>query len=151
MRKFLLQGCCSAFMVQISERNLKPLWNSWFLAKMQVYSLKCYQKLNFITDLLLRWMLTMVKSIHVLENEEYLSQEKYSPWTKNVLEVLKMLILWYHLLWLKEHYKILNHSVINPFQANIPILYPLKTTENLYFSGIFRGYKMGTLAWNGLI
>ena len=35
--------------------------------------------------------------------------------------------------------------------ANVPILYPLKTPENLDFSGVFRGYKMGTLARNGLI
>ena len=29
--------------------------------------------------------------------------------------------------------------VINPFLINIPILYPLKTQENSYFSGVFRG------------
>ena len=39
---------------------------------------------------------------------------------------------------------------INPFLANVPILYPLKTSETLWFSGVFRGYKMGTLAGNGL-
>ena len=37
-----------------------------------------------------------------------------------------------------------------PFLANVSILYPLKTPENLWFSGIFRGYKMGLLARNGL-
>ena len=37
---------------------------------------------------------------------------------------------------------------INPFLANVPILYPLKTPENL---GAFSGYKMGTLARNGLM
>ena len=41
-------------------------------------------------------------------------------------------------------------SVLNPFLANVPILYPLKTPENLWFSEVFRGYKMGTLARNGL-
>ena len=40
--------------------------------------------------------------------------------------------------------------LINPFLANVPILYHLKTPENLWFSGVFRGYKMGTLARNGL-
>ena len=35
---------------------------------------------------------------------------------------------------------------INPFYANLPFLYPLKTTENPWFSGIFRGYTNGTLA-----
>ena len=40
---------------------------------------------------------------------------------------------------------------INPFQANAPILYLLQTPENLWFSGVFTGYKMWTLAWNGLI
>ena len=39
----------------------------------------------------------------------------------------------------------------NPFLANVPILYPLKTPENQRFSGVFRGYKMGTLARNGLM
>ena len=38
---------------------------------------------------------------------------------------------------------------INPFLANVPILYLLKTPE-IRFSGVFRGYKMGTLARNGL-
>ena len=40
---------------------------------------------------------------------------------------------------------------VNPFPANVPILHSLKTTENQRFSGIFRGYKMGILARNGLI
>ena len=39
---------------------------------------------------------------------------------------------------------------INPLQANVPFLYPLKTSENQKFSDIFRGYRKGTLAWNGL-
>ena len=38
---------------------------------------------------------------------------------------------------------------VNSFQANVPILYPLKTPENR-FSGVFKGCKMGTLARNGL-
>ena len=40
--------------------------------------------------------------------------------------------------------------LLNPFLANIPILYPLKTPENQRLSGVFRGYKMQTLARNGL-
>ena len=39
---------------------------------------------------------------------------------------------------------------INPFLANIPALYLLKTPENIWFSGVFRGYKMGKLTSNGL-
>ena len=38
-------------------------------------------------------------------------------------------------------------DLFNPFLVNVPILYPLKTPENLW---VFRGYKMGTLARNGL-
>ena len=37
--------------------------------------------------------------------------------------------------------------LINPFVANVPILYRLKTPR---FAGIFRGYKIGTLVKNGL-
>ena len=42
-------------------------------------------------------------------------------------------------------------SSLNPFLINAPILYPLKTPENQRFSDVFRGYKIGTLARNGLI
>ena len=41
--------------------------------------------------------------------------------------------------------------VFNTFLAYVPILYTLKTRENLWFSGVFRGYKMGTLVRNGLM
>ena len=40
--------------------------------------------------------------------------------------------------------------LVNRFPANGPTLHPLKTLENLCLSGVFRGYKMGTLAGNGL-
>ena len=46
---------------------------------------------------------------------------------------------------------IYNSEKSNPFLANAPILYPLKTPENERFSDVFRGYKLGTLATNGLI
>ena len=35
---------------------------------------------------------------------------------------------------------------INPFLANVLILYPLKTPENLWFPGVPLRYKMATLA-----
>ena len=35
---------------------------------------------------------------------------------------------------------------MNTFLANFPILYPLKTGENLWFSDTFKEYKIGTLA-----
>ena len=47
--------------------------------------------------------------------------------------------------------KLNNSSFINPFQASISFLYPLKTSENHRFSDIFRGHRNGTLTWNGLI
>ena len=41
--------------------------------------------------------------------------------------------------------------ILNPFLTIALILYPLKATEKLWFSGVFRGYIIGTLARNGLI
>ena len=38
----------------------------------------------------------------------------------------------------------------NPILSNVTISYPLKTPENLWFSGVFRGYEIGTLARNEL-
>ena len=40
---------------------------------------------------------------------------------------------------------------MDPFLANVPKLYPLKTPENQKVFGVFRGYKMGTMARNSLI
>ena len=40
---------------------------------------------------------------------------------------------------------------INQFRANALILHPLKIPEFYRFSSVFRGYKIGTLARNGLI
>ena len=37
-----------------------------------------------------------------------------------------------------------------PFQANVPFLQPLKTSEKRYYSKVFRGCGNGILAGNGL-
>ena len=42
-------------------------------------------------------------------------------------------------------------SHVNPFQVKAPFLVPLKTSENLRFSNVFRGIKKEKFAWNGLI
>ena len=36
-------------------------------------------------------------------------------------------------------------SVFNPYSPNVTFLYPLKTSENLRFSDVFRGYRKVTL------
>ena len=38
----------------------------------------------------------------------------------------------------------------NPFSINAPLLYPLKTSENMRFSDAFRGYRRGKLVENRL-
>ena len=63
-------------------------------------------------------------------------------------------ILCTHLIDGPKWYKItqsITYEIFNPFRANIPFLYPLKNSEHLWFSDIFRGYKNGTLAQNKLI
>ena len=40
--------------------------------------------------------------------------------------------------------------IIIPFLANVSVLYPLKTPENFCFLGVFKEYKIETLAKNGL-
>ena len=39
-----------------------------------------------------------------------------------------------------------NECLINPIHANIPFLYPLKTSENFWFSDAFSGYRNGNIA-----
>ena len=40
---------------------------------------------------------------------------------------------------------------INPFSTTVPLLYPLKISENQRFSNVFRVYRSTTLVENGLI
>ena len=39
---------------------------------------------------------------------------------------------------------------LNLFLTNVPLLYPLKTSEKLRFSDVFRRYRSGTLVENRL-
>ena len=41
--------------------------------------------------------------------------------------------------------------LINPFHVSGLFLYPLKTSENLWFSDVFKDYRKRPDAWNGLI
>ena len=41
------------------------------------------------------------------------------------------------------------HVLTNPFLANVSISYPMETPKKPWFSGVFKGYKMGILAKNG--
>ena len=43
-----------------------------------------------------------------------------------------------------------NNSGFNPLHVNAPLLYPLKTSETLWFSDILGRYRNGILACNGL-
>ena len=38
------------------------------------------------------------------------------------------------------------NEYFNSSQANVPFLHPLKTSGNLWFSDVFRGYRKGILA-----
>ena len=42
------------------------------------------------------------------------------------------------------------YTFINPFHATGLFWYPLKTSENLWFSDVFRGYRKRPVARNGL-
>ena len=42
-------------------------------------------------------------------------------------------------------------SVLNPSSTRVPLLYPLKTSENVRFSDVFMEYGSGTLVENRLI
>ena len=43
-----------------------------------------------------------------------------------------------------------NHCGINLFSTNVPLLYPLKTSENRRLSDVFKGYRSRTSVENGL-
>ena len=41
-------------------------------------------------------------------------------------------------------------NLLNPFDATGFFRYPLKTSENIWFSDVFRGYRKRPVAWNRL-
>ena len=41
-------------------------------------------------------------------------------------------------------------TLFNPYSPSVTFLYPLKTSENLRFSDVFRGYRNVTLGEYGL-
>ena len=43
-----------------------------------------------------------------------------------------------------------NLSNFDPFSTNVPLLYPLKTSENVQFFYVFRGYRAETMVETGL-
>ena len=42
-------------------------------------------------------------------------------------------------------------GILNLIKSFLAILYPMKTTNAFWFPGVFRRYKIGTLARNGSI
>ena len=42
-------------------------------------------------------------------------------------------------------------ELFNAFSTNVPLLYPLKTLENLRFSNVFSGNRNGALVENGFM
>ena len=57
---------------------------------------------------------------------------------KNIVGVVQWTLVW------------LLYCSLSTFHATGLLLYPLKTSENLWFSDVFRGYRKGPVTWNGL-
>ena len=65
--------------------------------------------------------------------------------------------LWEHSIFYKTlllpiwhiHFSVNKNNCFTPFLTNVPLLYPLKTSENLRY--VFMGYRSGTLVDNSLI
>ena len=67
-----------------------------------------------------------------------------SDMTASGLDIIKVLTAWNYGTW------VIWNEIINPFLTKVLIWYPLKRLENLWFSSVFRGCEVGTLARNGL-
>ena len=81
------------------------------------------------------WSLTRIWSLTLFQKSYLISFQNFS-------------IFWDIFLYFNHYIQIF---YISSFHANAPFLYPLKTSENIWFSDVFREYRNETLAWNGLI
>ena len=84
-----------------------------------------------------------------------------NPWTRGHCQNTRCQILLIYHLPIKSINKCMrqivsfartqNYFLQRIFSTNVPLLYPLKTSENRRFCDVFRGYRSATLAENGLI
>ena len=93
-------------------------------------------------------------SVFLLFIDLKIRQEKWSfPLRISSVKVTVKLRIWsHHIYWGNPYWKasffvqwVFNSSVINPFHANVPFLYPLKMSKNQTFSDVFWGYRIETL------
>ena len=89
---------------------------------------------------LIREMLILVKIVVIQRNEINGRCKEYFSVSRYILRKSVVLIL--------ADIGFLNLS--SRFSTNVPLLYPLKTSENQRFSDVFRGYRSGTLIENEL-
>ena len=117
----------------------------------------------------------LIKIIYYQKNYYYLSVPydyvigNYWPHFAKVIECLLILFYWlcfwiYICFWIycvSGFYRMdlmcFTHQLtyllflLNPLQPGVASLYPLKTSDNLRISGVFRGYRKATPDCNGLI
>ena len=89
---------------------------------------------------LIREMLILVKIFAIQRNEINSRCKEYFSVSRYIL--LKSIIL------ILADLGFLN--LTNPFSTNVPLLYPLKTSESQRFSDVFRGYGSVSLIENEL-
>ena len=78
----------------------------------------------------------------VRRRQDSCSKEHHSTLKEITSEIKTALFITYRFIELHIH---AGGMSINPFQANVPNLYPVKTPENPRFSSVFTDYKMGAL------
>ena len=97
-----------------------------FASKFRNFSKNKKQNFHWISIFLLLINVIVIK---------YVTETNFITMSRDVRNTGINIILW---------------SNINPFSTNVPLLYPLKTSENRRLFDVFRGYRNGTLVENGL-
>ena len=120
--------------------------NFWALQRKQifagvrssrVYVVDIRKELSFVCTLILNKQMLPRKiwSPHEILNTELVNMEKIREFPATSWSVIYI-------------YRLLPTIFVNPFQAKVQFLHPLKTSKNFY--DVFRGYRNLMLAWNGL-
>ena len=156
MLQFKDENEASYFISKVSDNSaptiiLDAWWGardrSPFLTKPEHWKMLCLW--SFILKLQERaWVLLKYKTRYFqnsipFDRLVFLCDNHWKFWKFSILKTKTLSI--------KLEYRLLvESSKINPFSSNIPLLYPLKTSENQRFSEVFRGYRSGTFVENGL-
>ena len=133
------------FHLKFTAKNVIKFWQNshkfWFLSFNWIgpyrftKDFRHHKPWNFIKKNVFRWLFSQLLALNVSIKNQFsnVPNINYGVLQASIFEPLMFPLY------------------VNLVSTNVPLLYPLKTSENLQFSDVVRGYRSETLVKNGFM